>query len=124
MPAGDGTGPRGDGPQTGWGTGYCSGYERPGWANPEPGRRFYGRRARWGGPGQGQGRGGRGRRNRYYGAGQPGMARWGGPPRAAYVQPPAPPTREQEIGMLRDEAEWLKEQLDGITRRMAEVNEE
>jgi hypothetical protein len=40
------------------------------------------------------------------------------------MQPPAPPTREQEIGMLRDEAEWLKEQLDAIARRMDELNED
>jgi len=34
MPFGDGTGPRGMGPMTGRGAGYCAGYARPGFANP------------------------------------------------------------------------------------------
>jgi len=38
MPFGDGTGPRGLGPMTGRGAGYCSGFGRPGFANPLPGR--------------------------------------------------------------------------------------
>jgi len=40
MPAGDGTGPRGMGPMTGRGAGYCAGYGAPGYANPMPGRGF------------------------------------------------------------------------------------
>jgi hypothetical protein len=35
-----------------------------------------------------------------------------------------PPSREQEIGMLKDEAEWLKEQLNTINQRMDELSEE
>ncbi len=38
MPFGDGTGPRGMGPMTGRGAGYCAGFGRPGFANPVPGR--------------------------------------------------------------------------------------
>ena len=34
MPFGDGTGPRGFGPMTGRGVGYCAGFGRPGFANP------------------------------------------------------------------------------------------
>ncbi len=30
MPRGDQTGPIGRGPMTGWGAGYCAGFERPG----------------------------------------------------------------------------------------------
>ena len=30
MPSGDGTGPRGRGPMTGWGRGYCAGLSAPG----------------------------------------------------------------------------------------------
>jgi len=37
MPFGDGTGPRGMGPMTGRGAGYCAGFNRPGFANPIPG---------------------------------------------------------------------------------------
>ena len=36
MPAGDGTGPRGEGPMTGRRAGYCTGYSAPGYANPAP----------------------------------------------------------------------------------------
>lgn len=35
MPWGDGTGPRGEGPMTGRGLGYCAGYDMPGYQNPE-----------------------------------------------------------------------------------------
>ena len=39
MPGGDRTGPRGQGPKTGWGTGYCSGANQPGFVNQGSGRR-------------------------------------------------------------------------------------
>jgi len=42
MPFGDGTGPRGMGPMTGRGAGYCAGFSAPGFANPIPGRRWLG----------------------------------------------------------------------------------
>jgi len=51
MPRGDGTGPRGEGPITGRGMGYCAGYDAPGFANPGFGREFGGR----GGFGRGRG---------------------------------------------------------------------
>ena len=51
MPFGDGTGPRGMGPMTGRGAGYCAGFGRPGFTNPIP------RRGRFGfGLGLGRGR--------------------------------------------------------------------
>ncbi|MFW9989847.1 MAG: DUF5320 domain-containing protein, partial [Candidatus Odinarchaeota archaeon] len=34
MPFGNGTGPRGQGPRTGRGLGYCSGYSYPGYMSP------------------------------------------------------------------------------------------
>jgi len=54
MPFGDGTGPRGMGPMTGRGAGYCTGSGRPGFTNTMPGRGWFnfGR-----GLGRGQGRG-------------------------------------------------------------------
>ena len=41
MPFGDGTGPRGMGPMTGRGVGYCTGSSRHGFANPAPARRWF-----------------------------------------------------------------------------------
>lgn len=137
MPAGDGTGPAGMGSRMGRGMGYCSGYDGPGWANPGPGRGYYGRAGRgvrggYGGgygAGYGAGRGGgRGQRNQYYATGLPRWARWGPPPPAAYGAPYGapyePPSQEQEVVMLRDEAEWLKEQLDAISQRMDDLSQE
>ena len=40
MPFGDGTGPRGIGPMTGKGAGFCAGFGTPGFANPVLGRGF------------------------------------------------------------------------------------
>jgi hypothetical protein len=120
MPAGDGTGPSGMGPMTGRGAGYCAGYGTPGYANSMPG---------WG-SGRGRGRGGGGRRgwrNMYYATGLPGWARygyapaWGAPPAAAYGPYGAPPTPEQETEFLRSQAEMLKEELDAISQRIAEL---
>jgi hypothetical protein len=36
----------------------------------------------------------------------------------------APPAPEQEAEFLRAEAEWLKEQLDAITSRIEELEQE
>lgn len=38
MPRGDGTVPAGMGPMTGCGTGFCSGFEVPGFQNSSPGQ--------------------------------------------------------------------------------------
>ena len=48
MPAGDRTGPRGQGPKTGRGLGFCNDYNKPGYTNDQN-RPFDGR-------GQGRGR--------------------------------------------------------------------
>lgn len=63
MPAGDRTGPAGQGPRTGRGLGYCSGAGAPGWVSGVGrglgaafGVGFRGGRGR--GPGRGLGRGG------------------------------------------------------------------
>ncbi len=42
MPFGDGTGPRGMGPMTGRGAGFCAGFARPGFAVPPFGRGWFG----------------------------------------------------------------------------------
>jgi hypothetical protein len=125
MPAGDGTGPMGMGPMTGRGAGYCAGVGAPGYANPVRGRGFGMGRGRGGGRGRG-----RGWRNMYYATGMPGWARfgygpaWGQSPAAAYGAYAAPPMPEQEVEFLKTQAEWLKEQLDAISQRIAEFEQE
>ncbi len=106
---------------TGRGTGYCGGYGAPGYANPMPGRGFgmgWGRGRAWGR--------GRGWRHRYYATGMPGWALGydtapGAPPAGPYGPYAAPPTPEQEVEVLKTQAEWLKDQLDGISQRIAEL---
>jgi len=112
MPFGDRTGPQGLGPRTGRGAGYCGGFSEPGYMNPVPGRGFggFGR----GRGGQGFGRG-RGWRNLYWATGVPGWARGG------YGFPRFAPrfTSEEEMELLRDEAEYLKQQLNDIQNRIS-----
>ena len=110
---------------TGRAAGYCSGYDAPGWANPIPGR---GLGLGWG---RGGGRGGGFRhRNWYYATGLPGWVRfgyspaWGHPPAWDYGPVPTAPTREQETELLRQQAEWLKQQLDAIGQRIADLSKE
>jgi len=138
MPGGDGTGPMGLGPMTGRAAGYCAGYSVPGYMNPVPGRGYWGRgRGAWGG---------RGRRNWYWATGMPGWARasyglpaWGMSPGAsyaptaapfgygvpnAYATPypfgaPVPP--QQEMDMLKGQAEYFEDVLDGIKARIQEL---
>ena len=50
MPFGDGTGPRGMGPMSGRGAGYCAGFGRPGFTNPMPRRGRLGFGLGWGRP--------------------------------------------------------------------------
>jgi len=94
MPGRDRTGPQGAGPGTGRGMGYCTGYNRPGFANPGPG--FHSE----------FGSGGRGWRHRFYATGIPGWVA---------------PTPEQETADLKAQAEWLKGQLDAIQKRIEEI---
>lgn len=126
MPGGDRTGPMGMGPMTGRAAGYCAGYPVPGYMNPAGGRGF-------GGWGRGGGRGGgRGWRNWYHATGLTGWQRaamgwpafgagWGGA-----VPPPQPfaagPTGQQEMDMLRSQAEYLQDVLENIRKRIDELD--
>ncbi|MBN1451821.1 MAG: DUF5320 domain-containing protein [Anaerolineales bacterium] len=102
MPRGDRTGPMGAGPRTGRGLGYCGGYDAPGFADPAFG---FGR-------GWGHRRGGGfGWQHRFFATGQTG---WGYP---RYT----PPTQEETLQALKDEAEWLKGQLEAIKKRIEEL---
>lgn len=129
MPGGDGTGPMGMGPMTGRAAGYCAGYGMPGYMNgawramnPIPGRGF----------GMGRGRGfwgrggGRGWRNRFYATGIPGWAADAGMPYGApYAMPyVSAPTKEQELDMLKGQAEQFETALGDIRKRLQELETE
>lgn len=120
MPGGDGTGPLGMGPMTGRAAGFCAGYGMPGYMNQIPGRGF----------GMGRGRGfwgrggGRGWRNRFYATGIPGWAAGSMPYGAPYAAPYAAPTKEQELGMLKDQAEQFESALGDIRKRLQELETE
>jgi len=119
MPRGDGTGPGGIGPMTGRGAGYCAGYNIPGFTNAIPGR------GSWG-SGRG-GFGGRGNRHMYYATGLPGWARFGAAPYAAPygVQPySSQNTQEQELGYLKDQAEYFQNALGDINKRIEELEKD
>ena len=121
MPGGDRTGPAGMGPMTGRGAGLCAGYPASGYANAGFGWGF----------GRGRGGGGWGRRNWFYATGLTGWQRaahgypvyGGGVPYA-----PAPYgtglSREDELNALKGQEEYLEDSLEGIKKRMSELEEE
>jgi len=96
---------------TGRGAGYCAGYAVPGYANPMGGRGFgfgrgmgFGRRGGWG-------------RGRWWGApyGFPYPAM---PMTAPY---PAEMTPQQELDLLRQQAEQMNQTMEQINQRIAEL---
>lgn len=107
MPGGNGTGPMGMGPMTGRAAGFCAGFATPGYMNPINGRGY--------GMGFGGGRGGgRGWRNMFYATGLPGWMRSAMP----YAATPAP---EQELAVLKQQAEFLGNALDSIRKRVQDI---
>jgi len=112
MPGGDGTGPNGMGSMSGRGMGFCAGYVMPGRAG------FFGGR---GGIGRGRGMGGgRGHRNRFFATGLTGWQR-----AAAFAPASAPaPTREEEVDLLRSQAEYVKVALEDIRKRIDELEKD
>lgn len=119
MPFGDRTGPLGLGPRTGRAMGYCAGFEVPGSVNPVPGQG-------WFGFGRGRGRGwfggGRGWRHRYWATGLYGLGRAGYafPPFAGVEYSYGPEfTAKNEIDLLKDHADFFKQQLDEIQKRIS-----
>jgi len=105
MPGFDRTGPRGMGPMTGGGRGFCA-YPGDAGRPPAGGRGFYGRG------------GGRGWRNCYYATGLP---RWQRPGFGVPVSRWAP---EDEKQALKNEADFLRAQLQALEERLAEMNKE
>ena len=108
MPGFDGRGPAGGGPMTGGGRGYC---------NSEA---SYGPERSWSRRGVGSVRGrGRGYRHMFWDTGMPRWARrqsdWQSPGRMPYY------TQEDEVRMLKAQAEALKDDLTAIESRMGEL---
>lgn len=107
MPRGDNTGPNGQGPRTGRGLGYCNGYESPGYTKDngfQRGGRGYGRNA-----GQGRGMGYRRRGNFNDFASQD----FG-------VREVAPVLPEKTV--IENELNYLKAQVDMLSKRLSEIN--
>jgi hypothetical protein len=131
MPGGDGTGPGGMGPMTGRAAGFCAGYPVPGYANPVGGRGYFGRgRGRGMGRGFGWGRAGYGfpayggAVNPYAYGGAAGPYAYGGAVNPfAYGGAPFAPglTAQQELDGLKGQAEYLEDSLDGIKKRIEEL---
>jgi hypothetical protein len=90
MPFGDGTGPLGQGPGTGRGAGFCSGFAVSGSSSRGSGI-----------CGRGRG-GGRGWRNR----------------QGAFGWPVGPPSQDDELGALKAQAGFFERALDGIRKRI------
>ena len=102
------------GPMTGRAAGYCAGYSVPDYMNPFGGRD--------------RGMGGRGQRNRFYATGLPGRARAGFGYPASYdvAEPNVAPavTAEQELEGLKQQAENFQNALDGIKKRIEQLEVE
>ena len=136
MPGGDRTGPAGLGPMTGRAAGFCAGYPAPGFANPIRG----GFGGGGGGFGRGRGRGGGGRgfgwgRGRWsghlpggaaiynapYGYGMP-YAQPGRDVPPGHWRPDEHPGPQQEADALKGQVEYLEDTLEGIRKRLAELD--
>ncbi|MGW8257130.1 MAG: DUF5320 domain-containing protein [Thermoguttaceae bacterium] len=119
MPRGDGTGPMGLGPMTGRGAGFCAGSGVPGFVGRGLGLGF--------GRGKGGRGGGRGWRNMFFATGLTGWQRaamgWpalGGGGRNAPTAPVM--TKEQEVEILKRQAEFLGNQIEAVKKRMEELS--
>lgn len=117
MPFGDRRGPYGDGPRTGRGLGYCSGYDSPGYTKNFP--RMWmrsGRTLSFLNFGRCSGYFGRGRgwRNMFYATGLPGWARY-----SSYQNFEQVPEKEKEF--LENQVSFLENQIESIKRRLAEI---
>jgi len=112
MPRGNGTGPEGMGPMTGRAAGFCAGFGVPGYANPVGGRGY--------GMGLGRGRGmGQGRG---FGRGFGRFGATGSYPVNAPFEPVL--TSTQEVESLKQQAEFLQNNLSQINDRIEQLEKE
>jgi hypothetical protein len=113
MPGGDRTGPMGMGPMTGRGAGFCGGAGAPGFMSRMAGAFF----------GRGRGGGGRGWRNMFYATGLPGWMRAGVGMAGAAMAASAfrGMTREQELDVLKQQADQAAAVLESIRQRISEL---
>ena len=121
MPGGDRTGPMGLGPMTGRAAGYCAGYGVPGYMNFGPGRGGRGGRG-MGRGGYGYGRGGW--RSRFWATGPPVWSHFGAAPWGAWGAPPVvagPATSQQEVDLLKQQAQFFEQSLGDIRKRIDEL---
>jgi hypothetical protein len=101
MPRGDGTGPVGMGQMTGRAAGFCAGSNAPGFMSQGVGR---GLRGFW------RHSAGRGWRNRFF---------------APYYPANTPQvSTQQELEYLKEQAQYLKESLDVINKRVEQLQTE
>jgi len=107
MPGFDGTGPMGQGPMTGKGRGYCA-VPLTGAGRPFVRRGFYGRG------------GGRGFRNCFYATGLPGWMRMKGGMQA-FGGFGGAVSKEDEVTMLKNQADFLKEQFEDTQARIQAI---
>ena len=116
MPRGNRTGPRGDGPMSGRGAGYCAGNDRPGFASSGMGYgRGFGRGQAQGGYGQGRGRG--------FGRGQgygPGF-REPDPYYSRTVPVYKEPSPDEEKQYLEDVVKDLEAELENVKTRIKSI---
>ena len=107
MPFGDRTGPLGQGPRSGRGAGRCAGSMVPGTMNRSPERGFGGGGRRW--------------RNRFCAKG---LLGWQRAAETATIATPAPLVTlapEQEIAVLKGQAESLQTTLNQTQKRIEEL---
>lgn len=109
MPYGDRRGPFGEGPRSGRGLGYCSGYDSPGYLRT--GRSFLGGRC------SGFFGRGRGWRNMFYATGLPGWARFNNTSWKGIIA-------QNEEDFLRSQVSFLEEQLKSAKMRLDELKSE
>ena len=111
MPSGDRTGPMGQGSGTGRAAGYCYGFDSPGFTKGFGGRM---------GNGFGCGRGRGGGRGRGWGQnfGLANMASWSGNPLLQTM------SKEDEVKLLKSQAEGLVRSQKEIERRLGELEKE
>ena len=118
MPGGNRMGPMGQGPMTGRASGYCAGYDAPGFLNAPFARAGGGGRP-WGACGGGGG--GWRHRHWYYATGLPGWSRGGmGWPGWGRSFLPAP-SKEAELAGLKQQATGFEQALNELKARIQEL---